>query len=761
MEKTGAEPARQLQKLVQALFIEHRPEAVLSLVTEDIRWHSTEPDCVYIGRQDLYQHILRQTQRHQEILVSLPQCSEVMLNDTERLLTCEVLLQNQTCHSVYVTAIQNIGGLFSFVQISSAHELPFSPKREQTLTILPDQMPGGIFHCLFDEPLTLLQTSDSFLALTGYTREEIQSELHNSFRQLIDPRDYDRTISEVQEQLSHGDSKEIQFRLRRKHQEPIWVLDKGRYLEDQWGRRYFCCILVDITESKKVQEELRLSLERYEIIMNQTRDIIFEWNIDTDQLTFSVNWEKQFHRPAVSDIRTLLDAGNHWLFPEERQKLLNLRSALLDGREVEEQELRLLENNQIPVWYKLRVTAQTDDSQRPVKAIGILTNIDKDKQLSDQLLEKAQRDALTQFYNKEAIQLRIEDLMQDEKFTGGALMIIDIDDFKKVNDTFGHLFGDAFLIEATSRIHQLFRKEDLLGRIGGDEFLIFLNNVTDRRVIEDKARQIIEAFHAIEVHSQAIPFISCSIGIVLVSPHQDTYHQLFQKADQALYSIKDTGKNRFAFYQENLSQLSVDQLSSGMSAVSARIDSDSSDAAYSQLSNYVFRTLYQTEHLEEAIQNILEVIGLHFDVSRVYIFENTEDDTHCCNTFEWCNEGIIPEKQNLQYVSYAENLNGIYLENFDENGIFYCQDIYSLSPGTIEILQPQNIKSMLQCAIKDQGVFKGYIGFDECREKRLWNKDQIQVLTYAAEILSIFLLKKRAQERIQRLEQLLYSLPDR
>lgn len=109
-------------------------------------------------------------------------------------------------------------------------------------------------------------------------------------------------------------------------------------------------------------------------------------------------------------------------------------------------------------------------------------------------------------------------------------------------------------------------------------------------------------------------------------------------------------------------------------------------------------------------------------------------------------------KDALQRVSYEEDLNGNYLDNFDENGIFYCPDIMTLDPKHIEILEPQHIKSLLQCAIQDQGRIKGYIGFDECQEKRLWDQDQIDVLTHVAEILSVFLLKRRAEKHIALLQ---------
>ena len=103
-----------------------------------------------------------------------------------------------------------------------------------------------------------------------------------------------------------------------------------------------------------------------------------------------------------------------------------------------------------------------------------------------------------------------------------------------------------------------------------------------------------------------------------------------------------------------------------------------------------------------------------FDVSRAYIFENTEDNRFCCNTFEWCNEGISSQIEHLRQVSYQEDLGGTYLHHFNEDGVFYCQDVKKLPPEHYAILAPKGVKSMLQCAIRDNGQFRGYVGFDEC-----------------------------------------------
>ena len=103
----------------------------------------------------------------------------------------------------------------------------------------------------------------------------------------------------------------------------------------------------------------------------------------------------------------------------------------------------------------------------------------------------------------------------------------------------------------------------------------------------------------------------------------------------------------------------------------------------------------------------------------------------------------------LQKVRYLEDLGGTYEGNFDENGVFYCRDVSEMEPQQYAIVQPQGIKSMLQCAIYDNGKFSGYVGFDECRNNRYWTQRQVDVLTFVAEILSIFLLKMRAQDRVE------------
>lgn len=163
----------------------------------------------------------------------------------------------------------------------------------------------------------------------------------------------------------------------------------------------------------------------------------------------------------------------------------------------------------------------------------------------------------------------------------------------------------------------------------------------------------------------------------------------------------------------------------------------------------VLYILYSNDDTEYVVNKVIETAGKYFGVSRVYIFENAEDDNYFNNTFEWCNENISSQIESLQNVHYIEGLGEDYRDNFNEEGLFICADIKILPKELYDILKSQGIKSMLQCAIDSNGVFKGCIGFDICYSGYENWKDEpekIEGLIYTARLLSIFLIQRRSME---------------
>lgn len=585
--------------------------------------------------------------------------------------------------------------------------------------------------------------------LLGYTHEEIRQKFHGHLIELVVPSDREMVRQLIAEQLKSGPNIALGFRLLHKSGHSIWALHKGHLVAEPDGTEYLYGTLTDITQNLQTQQKLRLNLERYQTILEQTESIIFEWNPETDTAYFSRQWEDLLgYEPLRKHVMENLATATHF-HPENLPDVIQLfRDMKYGDLNYKAIEVRIANVHGRYLWFRLRKTAVRDEDGKLLKMVGIIINIDSEKQAERSLREQAEQDILTKLLNKHTARKRAEVyLSSTADHASCALLIIDLDNFKQVNDQYGHLFGDAVLAQTAQEIKKLFRSQDIIGRIGGDEFMVLMRDTNDRELIENRCMRLLSSLHELYDSQMIANPLSCSIGIALAPEHGNSYYDLFHCADQALYRTKDMGKHGYSFYDPTR-VLSRDRQNL-FTAVSGRIDSDEQPGLADQgIVQYAFQQLYKTNDLDTTINQLLGMIGQQMNVSRVYIFENNPSNTTCSNTFEWCNNEIEPQIQFLQEISYEADIPG-YRESYDENGIFYCPDITTLAKPIYDILAPQGIRSMLHCAIMDHGVFRGYIGFDECLTNRIWTQDQINVLTFFSEMLSTVLLKKRTQDAVE------------
>lgn len=620
--------------------------------------------------------------------------------------------------------------------------------REQSgeLEALSENIPGGIHQCACDDNFTFLSVNQSFLSLVGYTKEEIKKRFHDHFAEIICPEDLPRVRVEMERQLLVGDEIEVEYRICRSDGEKLWILDHSRRVTLEDGSQCLYCMLMDITKQKQEREELRLSLERHQIITDQTTDIIFEWDMQKDTLVFSPNWRKKF---GYEPIREKISQGiprSINIHPKDMAAFIKIMKDSAAGVPYSETEFRIRDIFGKYTWSRIRATVQYDMQNKPIKAVGVIIDINSDKKRQQKLLEQVQRDPLTSLYNKKVIRELVEQKMADSAGQEShVLMIIDIDDFKQVNDSYGHLCGDSLLSDFATTLKSQLRRGDLVARIGGDEFLVYLSDVAEKEQVVIKIKSMLEALQKLRPAKEA-PAISCSIGAAFFPQDANEYLSLFKCADGALYQTKKNGKSGVSFYNEG--DYIVNPPAGVISSAVSIIDSDmgEGDVVGVKLAQYMFQMLYSAVDINTAVKHLLEIVGRAYNVSRVYIFENSEDGKSCTNTFEWCNIDIEPQIDKLKNVPYEEL--GNFRNCFDKDGIFYCQDIKELDASLYKILAPQGICSLLQCAIMDDGVFWGYVGFDECQENRTWTKEQIVSLALIAKVLSTFLLKQRLKERM-------------
>ena len=204
-------------------------------------------------------------------------------------------------------------------------------------------------------------------------------------------------------------------------------------------------------------------------------------------------------------------------------------------------------------WVRVYVRIYRAFDTGAVKIISHVKNIQQEKEWELAILTKAQRDPLTQLYNKAVTRELIEEFLVSEAGKGmHALCIIDIDNFKSINDNLGHAFGDRVLSAMAEKLSESVKASDIVGRIGGDEFLIFMKNIAGKPAVGQKAAELCQIFHDWLKSVGGNVETSLSIGICILPEDGCSFAEVYEKADRALYASKNKGKNTFTFFDSSL-----------------------------------------------------------------------------------------------------------------------------------------------------------------------------------------------------------------
>lgn len=201
------------------------------------------------------------------------------------------------------------------------------------------------------------------------------------------------------------------------------------------------------------------------------------------------------------------------------------------------------------IYHRARLVKGSDGSS---KFYVVISDITDEKLVQDELSAKAkrlraksERDPMTGLYNKVSMQQAIKDCLLESTDTPcHAMLMIDTDNFKSVNDTFGHQYGDKIILFVSDAIKRIFRESDFVGRMGGDEFMVFMRHTTPA-ITELKAKLLNDAIRKTLTENGKTVSISCSIGISFYPKHAKDYDKLYAAADAALYISKENGKDRF------------------------------------------------------------------------------------------------------------------------------------------------------------------------------------------------------------------------
>lgn len=391
--------------------------------------------------------------------------------------------------------------------------------------------------------------------MLGYEKEELEPVTIGVFRSLLNPLDEDRVFDSV-DAHSRGEQEffETDFRLAHKAGHWVWIRSRGlivQRLEDGTPSR-MTGVHEDITELRSQQRELQVKSSQLEAAQRLGRIGSWYWDLATDEVTWS--HELFVMQGFDPDSAPPLASEHARLFTEDSwEKLAAAQQEVATKGTPYELELEMEQGNGPIGWMLTRGEAALDEFGEIVGVFGIAQDITARKHTEERLRTMAMQDELSLLGNRAALNSFLDLALDNSEKNGTRVgcVMIDLDNFKQVNDTLGHLVGDKVIQIAANRLARLTRKSDTAFRLGGDEFVVVLESVKDQSGAQAIGERIVEAFHTpITLDGKPIT-VNASVGIAF-SENGANRSDILRKADAALYQSKRTGKNRSVIYSPDL-----------------------------------------------------------------------------------------------------------------------------------------------------------------------------------------------------------------
>ncbi|MCW2313798.1 EAL domain-containing protein [Rhodoferax antarcticus] len=328
---------------------------------------------------------------------------------------------------------------------------------------------------------------------------------------------------------------------------------KSRLLEDGGMVRTFA----DVTDYILATQALQTNEERWKLALESTGDGVWDWHIPSGEEFFSSSFLAMYgltendlrNNPAVMDER---------VHPDDLAPMSRARLAHFDGLSptyINEHRIMCADGSW--KWVLTRgMVISRDANGKPLRMIGTHTDISERKATEATIWQHAHFDALTGLPNRRLMRERLEQELKKSRRDDQqlALLFIDLDRFKEVNDTLGHDRGDLLLTEAARRIAGCLREVDTVARMGGDEFMVIITGLQQAADLEHLLQKLLTSLGAVFPLGLDQVFISASIGVTLYPGDALEIEDLLKNADQALYVAKGAGRNRYSFFTPALQE---------------------------------------------------------------------------------------------------------------------------------------------------------------------------------------------------------------
>ena len=432
--------------------------------------------------------------------------------------------------------------------------------REERFRQIADNV-REVFFMISAETDEILYISPAYEEVWGRSCQSLYED-PESWLMAIHPEDSGKALATLETQFRTGDEFKEDYRIIRPDSSIRWVSVRAFPVRNAEGRfNRFVGIAEDITQRKLAEEAVRKSEEQFRLTFESAPIGMAITTLDgkfkrvNQSLCEALDYTKsELLRLSFTDI-------SH---PEDLEFHLSLEQKLANGEESDFQiEKRYIAKNGRSVDTLVKVVMVRDSNGQPLHFNNQIVDITERKKMERQLFHDALHDALTGLPNRALFMDRLEHELKRTKTQSNylfAVLFLDLDRFKVVNDSMGHLVGDKLLVEIARRLENCVRPTDTVARLGGDEFTILLENISDVEIATRVAEKIYQSLTIPFSLENYELFTTASIGIALSSHGYDKPEDILRDADLTMYSAKERGKARYEVFDRSMHTRAIERL---------------------------------------------------------------------------------------------------------------------------------------------------------------------------------------------------------
>ncbi len=605
-------------------------------------------------------------------------------------------------------------------------------------SMIDNVITGICFFNYEDGELTPIFINEGFFRMLGYSRVQGMKFLEKVELSII-PEDIPIYRQGIRDVLKDDGVVDVEFRTVTGSGNLRWLHVRGN-LYAREGKTYtIVTIIEDVTERKNVEEELQRQAERLHILSEAEGEKILDYNAKTDVMVMRSNDEYGLAKDEIhSRYMERFDAST--IYKEDVAYYKAVLESLLRSPKHDTIEFRIKRFDDDFNWYQANLTSLLGPEGYVTRIVGRMININDKKLKEMELLLRAEKDALTGIYNQGATEQLIRNAIGDSKEnTLSALMIIDLDNFKEANDLLGHANGDQLLEKTAGILNEMFKGGDIIGRIGGDEFMVYMRNMSTISDADELAGSIVKNVrYELDFEGQPI-HVTCSVGVAVYPYHGKTYEELFEKADRAVYTVKANGKDGYRVYHAATTTIYHANRKVGYD-MSKTIDYDRN------IEDQVMQILFEEKVLESALRSSIELMTAKYHFHRGYICGN--DSLPISRTIQFTVKQYATGKEAQEHYELKRMVNEILYAFFP--GVAMIHDYDLTSEEMRDYFRAEGIKSMLYYPLAFKGEFQGAIVFEshEDVQKEL-SKTEMEEVRSLFRLMEAHILQIGLMDRLQ------------